>query len=226
MTIICPTPFHKEIDKEVKDKNGNPVLDADGNPQYKKETLSYMNFRTGTVFDISQTSGRDLELLKPKLLDKDVENYDEIISALVKAANCEVSFEKIEGNAYGYYDAVNKKIVVEETLPQLAQIKTLAHEIGHERADELSILHNLTREENEILAESTAFVVSEAIGADTSEYSFEYIGAYSKNGISSLRPLLSDIQKCSNEIITSLNKELHIENDIQRSEVKHKSRTA
>ena len=52
-------------------------------------------------------------------------------------------------------------------------------------------------------AESTAFVVSEILGLDTSEYSFGYIAGWS-NGkdLKELQQSLSIIEKTSREILT------------------------
>ncbi|WP_316497670.1 hypothetical protein [Intestinibacter bartlettii] len=79
--------------------------------------------------------------------------------------------------------------------------KTLIHEKAH------SMLHNkdqnkYTREEAEIQAESTAFVVCNCLGFDTSEYSFGYIASWSENKeLKELKASLKVIADTSNEIL-------------------------
>jgi O-methyltransferase involved in polyketide biosynthesis len=57
-------------------------------------------------------------------------------------------------------------------------VKTLAHEIGH------ALLHEQfdNRVLAELEAESTAYVICQALGLDTSDYSFGYVAGWAGGG--------------------------------------------
>jgi hypothetical protein len=79
--------------------------------------------------------------------------------------------------AHGWFELRTKKIVVitGET-SRAQQFKTLVHEIAH------AILHGNDdhhgRAEQEVEAESTAFVVSSVLGLETGSYSFPYVTSW------------------------------------------------
>jgi hypothetical protein len=58
------------------------------------------------------------------------------------------------------------------------RVKTLAHEIGH------ALLHEQfdNRALAELKAESTAYVICQALGLDTSDYSFGYVAGWAGGG--------------------------------------------
>jgi len=85
--------------------------------------------------------------------------------------------------------------------------KSLAHEIGH------ALLHGkpeagLSRNTVELEAESTAYVVCQSLGLDTSEYSFGYCAAWKGGEAEKVREAIkasgSRIQKASNQILDEL----------------------
>jgi hypothetical protein len=63
----------------------------------------------------------------------------------------------------------------------------------------------LSKELKEIEAESVAFVVSNNIGLDSSEYSFGYLASWSKEkDIKELKPLLERIHKTATNILKNI----------------------
>jgi antirestriction protein ArdC len=88
------------------------------------------------------------------------------------------------GDARGWYNSATREIRVSATLEGAWRVRTLAHEIAH------SILHPLgydageeprPRDQAELEAESTAFVVLSALGINTDEvqwYSFGYVAGW------------------------------------------------
>jgi hypothetical protein len=80
-------------------------------------------------------------------------------------------------NANGWFNVANGSIVVLSDRPVDSQFRTLVHELAH------AILHTDNhdcRGEQELEAESVAFVVSHALGLDTACYSFPYVATWSK----------------------------------------------
>jgi Zn-dependent peptidase ImmA (M78 family) len=128
----------------------------------------------------------------------------------------------VDGGANGYYDLVNREIVVKDTLPQAQKIKTAVHEVAH------SILHDkidgldqdTDKRSVEISAESIAFVVSSWLGVDTSEYSFGYISGWSAGKeLVELQRKMEVIRSTANMIITGIDGELMQQQIVQEEEI-------
>ena len=93
-------------------------------------------------------------------------------------------------------------------------IKTLIHEIAHAK------LHNdnaikgreeLSRSQEEVEAESIAYIVSTYFGIDTSDYSFGYIANWSSNKeLKELESSLELISNTANSIIDSIKKQINL----------------
>lgn len=74
-----------------------------------------------------------------------------------------------ERSQRGYWHPGGREIGVRADLAGVAELKTLAHETAHCLADHRS---GVERRDAETVAESTAFVVLNHYGIDTSGYSF------------------------------------------------------
>lgn len=177
-----------------KDKNGNEV----------EESRRY--FFPVTVFDISQTSGKDIVLNPFEIhrLDGTFERYEQCRDALISVAGCPVLFETDPHGADGYWKRSTNEIHVKDTLSQQATLATLVHEITHSRLhadiDELKA-REAGQRTLEVEAESVSFVVCERMGLDTSADSFGYIAAWSKDkDLPELKKSLEIITKESNKL--------------------------
>ena len=60
LKILAPCPYRRFIEQDKLDKDGKPVLDAAGKPLRERTLVQLMRFRIVTVFDISQTEGKEL----------------------------------------------------------------------------------------------------------------------------------------------------------------------
>ena len=60
-------------------------------------------FKVITVFDISQTEGKEFPDLSVKPLLADVEQYEDFFAALEKASPVPIAFEQITNGANGYF---------------------------------------------------------------------------------------------------------------------------
>lgn len=159
-------------------------------------------FRVVHVFDISQTDGEpieDLEALRPKLLDGDAP--EGIWDVLVTQAN-DADFQVIrhrKGSENGYCDFLKKEIAVRPDVAPAQAVKTLVHELGH------ALLHaddsRGNREVQEVEVESVAYVVCEALGLDTSDYSFTYVARWSEGNTNLLRERAARVVDCARGIL-------------------------
>lgn len=219
--IYEPSSYKRTLREVVTDEDGNPVLDKDGNKVTRAVEKTFPTFKVGYVFDCSDTSGRPLPSIV-SILDGDVDNFDSVMDALRKISPAPIRFDSVDGGANGYYDLVNREIVVKDTLPQAQKIKTAVHEVAH------SILHDkidgldqdTDKRSVEISAESIAFVVSSWLGVDTSEYSFGYISGWSAGKeLVELQRKMEVIRSTANMIITGIDGELMQQQIVQEEEI-------
>ena len=167
-------------------------------------------FRVVHVFDISQTEGEELPTIA-HVLDGSVEGYSDFMTALKQISPSPIEFKKVEGSANGYYHLVDKNIVIDTGMSEMMNCKTTIHEIAH------AILHNqddgaekdIDRHTKEVQAESTAFVVCQYYGLDTSDYSFGYIAGWSSGrDLKELKASLDTIRQTADKIIKDIDYQL------------------
>ena len=194
----------------MTDEDGNPVLDKDGNKITRAVEKTFPTFKVGYVFAYEDTTGKPLPSIV-SIVDKEVDNFNSVMNALQKVSPAPIRFDSVGGGANGYYDLVNREIVVKDTLPQAQKIKTAVHEVAH------SILHDkidgldqeATKREMEVSAESVAFVVCSWLGLDTSEYSFGYVGGWSAGKeLKELQQKMEKIRTTASMIISGIDGEL------------------
>lgn len=192
--IIAPIP-HKYT-YLTKDKDGNET----------EEERQWYSFKVVNVFDISQTDGKELPSIAPKLVTENVENFGAIVEALKKATTAAIIFEAIDSDTMnGYYDGLLHTVHVKNTMPEAMQVKTLVHEIAH------SLMHKgdgtTDRNIKEMQAESVAYIVSNYLGIDTSDYSFNYVAGWSgATDTKALRNEMAKITDTAKTIIAQLEK--------------------
>ena len=77
------------------------------------------------------------------------------------------------GSENGYCDFSSKEIAVRPDVASPQAVKSLIHELGHAllHSDELP----RSKEVAEVEVESVAFIVCDAIGLDSGDYSFDYV---------------------------------------------------
>lgn len=159
-------------------------------------------WRTGTVFDISQTDGRplDIELASPP---DHAECDPMFLQALLLASPVPVYFRKTPEGVNGYFRPLEGDITIRRGMSPAQSARTLLHEIAH------ALLHTennscarADRIRREIEAESIAYAVCAHYGIDTSSYSFGYIAAWSENrDLDILRQSLAAIRSTTCSLI-------------------------
>lgn len=208
ISILAPCPSRKYVWQEVTDpKTGAIQYNKDGSPKMETQVVTITRFKVATVFDVSQTEGRELPSLGVVRLTGEVENYQQFYDALVGVSPVPVGVEPVPGEANGYFSHIEQRIVLRPGLSQIQTIKTLVHEISHAK------LHTPQqdqepkgRREKEVEAESVAYVVCQYFGIDTSEYSFGYVAGWSKGKeLAELKDSLDLIHSTAGEIISALN---------------------
>ena len=207
--ILAPAPYKKKVQEIIRDPlTKQPVLGSNGDPLKEMIEIVVPSYKVVSVFDISQTTGKELPSIANRL-QGDVENYELLIDSLKNVSPVKIIFGDISNGANGYYHLEDKEIHIKEGMSQQQTIKTIIHEISH------SILHDkdngIEKEclpdtrTKEVEAESIAYVVCNNMGLDTSEYSFGYIASWSSNKkIEELKNSMNTIRETSNRLINEI----------------------
>ena len=211
--ILAPSPFKikKEMEK-IDPQTQKAIIGKDGKPVTEEKEITIPAFKVVSVFDVSQTEGREIPNIAVNMLTGDVEHYKEVFAALEKTSPVPVGFEKIEGGAHGYYHLEDKRIALDEGMSELQTLKTLIHEIAHAKLHDIDLNAPLEDLENrpdrrtrEVQAESIAYTVCQHYGLDTSDYSFGYVAGWSAGReLAELKSSLETIRSAAAEIINSI----------------------
>lgn len=164
----------------------------------------------GNVFDVSQTKGEPLPDKPRPYENVDVTEASADLNRrlgrfLTDGEGVRCESKPIGGDAKGYYKGYTtpKEIVIrqDEIAPlSVIKTKTLAHEAAHHLAGH-SPLDD--RQEAELVAEASAFVVLNHYGFDTTEYSSFYLAAWQADK-DKLRKGLKQIQQVSQTMIRGI----------------------
>lgn len=213
MTVKVKDPKTKEV-----------LLDDNGN----ERTRTY--FKMVPVFDVSQTTGK--ELPKPVYdLEGTYEDYGNLYKsakAVSETNGVPIQFKENLGGAQGLYSRQDNTITILKGMSEQQTLKTIFHEMAH------SELHNveklletpLKRSTRELQAESVAFVVASHYGLDTSDYTFGYLASWSQDkvGLSDLEGQIKIVQKEADSLISRIDKtlETYQRKDLKKDNFKDK----
>ncbi len=212
--IIAPTPFKKKIEQEKLDPDTQlPVLDADGKVVTEERTIQIPMYRPVTVFDVSQTEGKPLPQLAHDLVGN-VANYEMFMEALRRSSPVPISIEGMSGKMDGYFDLEHQDIAIRKGMSEVQTVSAVIHEMAH------ALLHNRTKEteqtaEQQKLSRNTEEVQAESISHTVCAYyniatganSFGYIASWSKDKtLPELRESLEIINKTAGGLIDDIDR--------------------
>jgi antirestriction protein ArdC len=174
--IIAPAPFKVKQDMEKIDpKTQRPVIGKDGKPVTEETEVTIPYFKVVSVFDVSQTAGKELPTIGVDELAGNIEGYKDFFEALEKTSPAPISFEDIDSGAHGYYSLTDKNIVIQEGMSELQTLKTAIHEVAHAKLHDIdpntanAEQRKADSNSREVEAESVAYTVCQHFGLDTSE---------------------------------------------------------
>jgi antirestriction protein ArdC len=196
IAIQCPeatmvTGFRKWQDRGRQVRKGEksigiyaPMVRKTKDEKTGEDKRYVSGFRIASVFDVSQTDGDALpeDVTRTTLLEGEapaamwdaVEGIALANRYVVKRGDCR--------GANGYTSPSERLIMVRDDVSDAQAFKTLVHEVAHMllhceeeslRAD--AVAH---RDVAEVEAESTAYIVSKALGLPTESYSLPYVAAW------------------------------------------------
>lgn len=173
----------QELGRQVKKGETSLAIFAPLTRRNDEGELETYGFRTASVFDVSQTEGEPIpELPQPERLtggnDKVLETLTQL-EAYAFNSGFTVVTAPLPGEALGSFSLKAEQITLREDLEPLQRLKTLVHELAH------ALMHRdhakQARHLCELEAEACAYIVCDALGLDTSRYSFPYLAHWAED---------------------------------------------
>lgn len=122
--IIAPAPVVKKEELEKLDPvTLESMIDEHGNPVMEEVEIRVPNFKVISVFDISQTEGKELPELGADELSGEVENYEIFMQALDEVSPVPIGYEEIPDGAKGYYHLEEKRIAIQTGMSRYKTVR-------------------------------------------------------------------------------------------------------
>lgn len=216
--ILAPAPYKAQEEREKIDPlTQKPVIGTDGKAVTETVEVLRPAFKVVSVFDVSQTDGKELPDIIVDELKGTVENYEAFFDALKQVSPVPISFEDIPGGAKGFFSPVESRIAIQDGMSEIQTVKTAIHEIAHAKLhavkpDEKTAPEDRKdRHTKEVEAESVAYTVCQRYGIETSDYSFGYIAGWSSGKeTKELKSSLDTIRKTAAEMIEGIDAKLKV----------------
>ena len=216
--ILAPAPYKAQEEREKIDPlTQKPVIGADGKAVTETVEVLRPAFKVVSVFDVSQTDGKELPDIIVDELKGTVENYEAFFDALRQESPVPISFEDIPGGAKGFFSPVESRIAIQEGMSEIQTVKTAIHEIAHAKLHAVNPDEKTAPEDKkdrhtkEVEAESVAYTVCQRYGIETSDYSFGYIAGWSSGKeTKELKSSLDTIRKTAAEMIEGIDAKLKV----------------
>jgi hypothetical protein len=219
--ILAGNKYSKKVITDKLDpQTRQPVRDEFGNIEKTETSINKLHFKLGNVFDISQTSGRELPTIAERL-DGTGTKFETLFDAIEKTSLYPIVFEDT-GRSGGYFrfnsTSIQGKeseafIAINENLNKEHQVKTLIHELTHADLHSVNgdILKGIDSSLREVQAESVAYAVCEHFDIDSSQYSFGYIAGWAKDKeLSELKSTMSTIKDKTCDFIEKIENEVEM----------------
>jgi antirestriction protein ArdC len=184
---------------------------ADSADPERREVRVLRGFRVTYVFDVTQTDGQPLPEVAPAPLigDAPAQLWQRLAQVV------ENNGYRIErgpcGGAYGHTRFTDHIVRVRDDVAPAQATKTLAHELGHIRAEHHTrFAENYHRDTRcrgiaEVEAESIAYIVSAAAGLDTTDYTVPYIAHWAGGDTTVLRDTAARVITLARVILADTN---------------------
>jgi antirestriction protein ArdC len=156
-------------------------------------------FKVVHVFDVTQTDGEPLPDAGPAhLTGTGPDGVWDHLAGLVHDDGYRIERGHCGLGANGYTDFTARVVRVRDDIEPAQAVKTLAHELGHIRADHE---HRFTdyatsaacRGQAEVEAESIAYLITAQAGLDSASYSVPYLASWSGGDIDLLRQSMATV---------------------------------
>ena len=137
------------------------------------------------------------------LLKESIKNYG-ILSPLIVRPVLDGVYEIVSGHRRKYaaqqlgYHNIKKEIVIRKEMSESQTLKTVIHESAHAKLHDKEHMEKTGEKKDqltrEVEAESVAYCVCNALGLDTSDYSFPYIAGWSSGTLPTDQTVLPNMR--------------------------------
>ncbi len=146
------------------------------------------------VFDISQTDGKELPKIDIEVTGDSHKNVLDKLLAYCATRNITVEFKDLGINGlYGY--SQGGKIAIDSKQAVNMQVSTLVHEIAHELLHQSPEGKKFSKNEKELQAESTAYVVCKSLGLNPKSPNYLVLYKADKDKIMANMEIISGMAK-------------------------------
>lgn len=181
----------------LKDKDGNEVLDSNGNPQKR------MFYRIVTGYDISDTDAPTDGLRDMMELEGDeMMEFLPSLERFARTLGYGVDYQEMD--EFGRVDDRTWNIVIKKDLSGNALVQTLVHELAHVYGN--VNYSDYSREEAEVIVESAAVMALGLVGYDVSEASVPYIASWSNGDLKALHKYVRLVDELAKELADQMMK--------------------
>jgi len=208
IAILAPCVYRTD-DQTAKDRHQARPEPAASPGDEMPPQRELHGFRVVHVFDVTQTEGRPLPDVQPELLKGAAPAgiWDQLV-ALTANAGYQLERRPCPEGVNGWTAPQDKIVVVDETLEPAQAAKTLAHELGHVRANhagrfpDYAVAH-ACRGAAEVEAESIAYVITSHLGMKPDAYSVPYVAGWADD-LDMLRHHMSTVVTVAQGLLSDL----------------------
>lgn len=195
IAILAPCAYRTR-DDEPSPESSDPVPppDDDASPPRRLR-----GFQVVHVFDVSQTEGDPLPDCAPELLTGDAPRHLwDHLAGLVRGDGYTLERGPCPSGVNGYTVFAGLRVRVRDDVDPAQAVKTLAHEVGHIRAEHATRFREyasdpVCRGQAELEAESIAYIVTTDAGMTSDPYSAPYVAGWSDGDTARIRDCLSRV---------------------------------
>ena len=159
---------------------GQPARDSSGEVLYRRQMIGT---KPVSVFDASQVEPPVQTPPEPQLLTGQApDGLWDALAAMVASEGYRLTRGYCNG-ANGFTDYTSREVRVRDDVDDAQAVKTLAHELGHVLLPAPAgepVLSGSCRGLREVEAESVAYMVTQAHGLDSAQYTFSYVAGWAQ----------------------------------------------
>lgn len=190
-----------------------PLVRREAQEEGQEPETQIVGFRTVSVFDVAPTPGEPVLGLPMQLQTAEHGALLDAIEAVIPFTVRRVA--DLRG-ANGVFHTRDRIIALVNQLAPDMQVKTLLHEWAHglRPADDTR-----PRDAEEVVAESTAYVVASHFGLDTRSYSVGYVASWSQGDGQAVLAMAEEILRRSQRMVAPLQERLQVQDRDRQPEL-------
>lgn len=199
-TRLLDSKAISKAEGHVKKGERGIVLLEPGEEFKREDGSTGVNFKTKKVFDISQTTIKDMGRAEVK--------YDSrlLLKALINDAPCKFELvDRVEDDRNAYYNSADNTIYIKENMRAGDIFRAVTQELAHAHLD----TGDTTRQDNAFMAYSVAYVLCNKYGIATETFSFNKLpDRFANYDTKEMRREVNMIRTVVNDITNDMSKVL------------------